>query len=422
MKNSTLIALRSFIVSAGATAASSFIGVFGVFLGATAVEMGWLQSTANAISNGGQLLWGRISDRFGRRKPFLISGSIVLGVLWYLLTTVRTPVGLIIVYAAISLFGSLITVNWFSLIADQVDSSVRGRFLSIVNILSSAGTIISLIVMVFLFHGTVTRDIFIPFSAAAGSYIISAVLMSFLRESGSARKFAGSLISTLKSARRENRLFYRYFMAMNVQGFFWSMAWPMFPMTIVLVMHFDLSQVAILTVASLSTSVLVQYALGRITDHVSRPPLIFGNRLLLSAIPLMYAFFTDFRDFMVLEVYSGILGSIQNVVMNSYLLDIVPEGHRAEYISIINGFNGLIYLVGALSGGYVLAFMEALFPIRIALMYSYMVVFLGRFLSAFLFIGLKEPDQRGRAPLSLYSLILRFKQPGSPSGGTMRFR
>ncbi|PYB67488.1 MFS transporter [Thermoplasma sp. Kam2015] len=422
MKNGTLIAIRSFIVSAGATAASSFIGVFGVFIGATAVEMGWLQSTANAISNGGQILWGRLSDRFGRRKPFLISGSVVLAVLWYMLSYIRTPLGLIMVYAAISLFGSLITVNWFSLIADQINSTVRGRFLSIVNVLSSIGTIASLIAMVFLFRGSVTRDIFIPFSAAAGSYIISAVLMAFLNESSAARKFSGNLMITLKNLRRENRLFYRYFMAMNVQGLFWSMAWPMFPMTIVLVMKFDLSQVALLTIASLFTSVVVQYLLGRITDRVSRPPLIFGNRVMLSAIPLFYAFFSNFREFVAMEIYSGILGSIQNVVMNSYLLDIVPDGHRAEYISIMNGFNGLVYLIGALSGGYILAFMEALFPIRTALIYSYMIVFAGRFISAFLFIGLREPDQKGRAPLGLYSFLLRSKQPGSPSGGTMRAR
>ena len=59
MFNKTLIAIRSFVVAVGATAASSFVGVFGVYIGATAVDMGWLQSTANALSNGGQLLWGR---------------------------------------------------------------------------------------------------------------------------------------------------------------------------------------------------------------------------------------------------------------------------------------------------------------------------------------------------------------------------
>ena len=31
--------------------------------------------------------------------------------------------------------------------------------------------------------------------------------------------------------------------------------------------------------------------------------------------------------------------------MNSYLLDIIPTTRRAEYISIINGFNGLVYIM-----------------------------------------------------------------------------
>ena len=74
---------------------------------------------------------------------------------------VRTPLELVVVYAAISLFASLITVNWFSLIADQTDSTTRGRFLAVINILSSIGTIISLFVMTFLFSGAVTNDLIV---------------------------------------------------------------------------------------------------------------------------------------------------------------------------------------------------------------------------------------------------------------------
>ena len=421
MFNKTLIAIRSFVVAVGVTAASSFVGVFGVYIGATAVDMGWLQSTANALSNGGQLLWGRLSDRVGRRRPFLIAGSAILAVLWYMMGSIRTPVQLVVVYAAISLFASLITVNWFSLIADQTDTTTRGRFLSIINILSSLGTIGSLVVMTFLFQGQVTRDIFIPFSASAGSYVISGILMGMLKEPEKQKELTGNIRKTLKDLKK-NPLFYKYFMAMNVQGLFWSMAWPMFPITIVLVMHFSLSDVAILTVASLSMSVLVQYLLGKVTDNINRAPLILANRMMLSAIPLLYAFFTNFWEFIIMELYSGVLGSIQNVVMNSYLLDIVPNGHRAEYISIINGFNGIVYLAGALTGGYLLQIMIDHFPLHLALIFSYSIVFSGRFLSSLLFIGLKEPEQKGRTPLHLYSMLFRYKQPGSPSGGTMRFR
>ena len=421
MLNKTLISIRSFVVAAGATAASAFVGVYGVYLGASAVLMGWLQSSSNAVSNGGQLLWGKLSDRVGKRRPFLVIGSAILAFLWYMMGVISTPIELIVVYAAISLFASLITVNWFSLIADQTDSSVRGKFLAIINILSSIGTILSLIVMTFLFTGAVRSDIVIPFFAAAGSYVISGLLMGSLEEKKGVEVSPTNLKESL-SKLKENPLFYKYFIATNVQGIFWSMAWPMFPITIVSVMHFSLTVVAYLTIVSLSTSIVIQYFLGKITDRTNRPPLIFLNRIMLSAIPLLYAFFSNLTEFVILEIYSGFLGSIQNVVMNSYLLDVIPKEKKAQYLSIINGFNGVIYLVGALVGGYLLQEMLSFYPLREALIFSYSIVFAGRFLSSFMFARLKEPDKRGRNSLSLYSLLERPKQPGSPSGGTLRFR
>lgn len=421
MDNKTFIVLRSFVVAIGATAASTFIGVYGVLLGASAVEMGWLQSISNSVNNGGQLLWGRISDRVGRRKPFLLLGGGVLGLLWFLLTYVRTPVELIIIYGVIALFSALITVNWFSLIADSSTVSTRGRFLSVINNLSSIGTIVSLVLMTFTFSGEVTSQIRIPFYLAASSYFISLVLIMSIKEQRRRNSGQKSLIHTLKNLKNENR-FFRYFMAMNVQGFFWSMAWPMFPITIVSVMNFTLTDVAFLTVTSSLAALGAQYILGKFVDRINRPPLIFANRILLSLIPVQYALYNSFGGFLILELYSGIVSSIQNVVMNSYLLDIVPEQGRGEYISLINGFNGIMYLFGALSGGYLLQYLLGFYALREALLIGYIAVFFGRFMSSLLFIGLKEPEERKGLPLSLYNLILRRQPAGAPSGGTIRVR
>ena len=421
MLNKTIIAIRSLIIAVGATAASSFVGVYGVYLGASAVDMGWLQSTANSLGNGGQLLWGRLSDRRGSRKPFLLLGSAILTCLWFSMGIVRTPLELIAVYAGISLFSAMITVNWFSLIADETLSTTRGKFLAVINNLSSVGTIISLVVMTLFFRGEVTEDVALPFFAASASYLISGVMISRLKETNHATKVVGSIRKTLGSL-KSHPAFYNYFVAMNVQGFFWSMAWPMFPITMVLIMHFSLASVAILTVASLIPTIGLQYLLGKITDRIYRPPLIFLNRIMLSAIPLLYAFSTTFPEFMFMEVYSGVVGAIQNVVMNSYILDAAPEKQRAEYLSIINGFNGIVYLVGALAGGYLLEALMSSLPVYQALLYAYLIVFAGRFASSFLFLRLKEPENKGRAPLQLYSLLFRLKPPGSPSGGTIRIR
>lgn len=421
MKNSILITIRSFVVSVGATAATAFVGVYGVLIGASAVEMGWLQSISNAVSNGGQILWGRLSDRVGYRRPFLLIGGGVLAIMWFLMAHTRTPVELIIVYGVISMFSALITVNWFSLIADETEVSGRAKFLSRVNSFSSLGTIMSLIVMTFFLGGEVSASIAIPFYTAAASYLISMVAVYAIREKRRVAKQGGSLIKTLKTL-KENNYFFKYFIATNTQGFFWSLAWPMFPITIVSVMHFSLDEVAILTIFSSSSALGIQLLLGRFTDRTNRPPLIFFNKVLLSLIPVFYAFFGNLDEFLVLELYSGVLSAIQNVVMNSYLLDIIPDNSRAEFISIINGFNGLIYLFGALSGGYLLSYFTSLFPLRTALIYSYIVVFCGRFGSSLLFLRLREPKERKSVLLPLYQILIRNKPAGSPSGGTIRER
>lgn len=418
MDNKKLIAFRSLIIAAGATVAASFVGVYGVMIGATAAEMGWLQSSSNSLSNLGQILWGRISDRVGKRKPFLVSGSVILAVLWFMLPYSRTPVNLIVLYSLISIFSAMITVNWYSFIADNIISE-RGRFLTLINDIASAGTIVSLIAMVFIL-AKYPDDVVIPFSTAAASYVISAVTVFKFKESKSKSVMTRNLYKTLKNL-KNNNAFYKYFRATNIQSFFWSMAWPMFPITIVSIMHFSLEIVAVLTISSTLTMLLTQYIIGKFIDKVNRVPIIFLNRIMLSGIPLMYAFFNILPLFILLEIYSGFIGSIQNTVTTSYTLDIVPQNNKAEYISILNGFNGMVYFFGALTGGYVLTLFLSIEPLKIALLLSYLIVFAGRFLSSFLFRGLIEENSGGRNN-SVLSILFKPKGAGSPSGAVIHPR
>lgn len=416
MNNRAIIALRSFIIAVGASTAASFVGVYGVFLGATAADMGWLQSTTNAITNGGQIFWGRVSDRLGRRSPFLIAGSVLLAVLWATMGYVRTPVELIVVYSAISMMAAMITVNWFSLIAESTVPETRGHYLSVINNLASVGTIVALFAMSIIFKGQTSRDILISFFAASASYVLSTVVLTRVKEKKPEIRNRKSLSHNIKHI-RENSLFYRYFLATNVQGIFWSFAWPAFPITIVTIMHFNLSQVAILTAASLLATIITQLILGRIVDRAYRPSIIFSSRLLLSLIPIQYALFSTYGEFILMELYSGFVGAMQNVVMNSYLLDIVPQDNKAEYISILNGFNGLMYFIGALSGGYILEYLIGHYGLATGLLIVYIASTVGRFCASFLFARLKETEKGRRKENALFSILYRVRSPGSPSGG-----
>jgi MFS family permease len=195
----------------------------------------------------------------------------------------------------------------------------------------------------------------------------------------------------------------------------------MFPITIVSVMDFSLKIVATLTVVSLVSSIAAQLLMGRVVDKFSRIPLIFANRVMLCLIPVMYALFFSFHEFIILEVYSGFVGAIQSTVMTSYLMDVVPTEHKGEYMSILNGFNGGVYFAGAIIGGYLLTFFLTIYPLREALFAGYMIVFIGRFSSSLLFLRLEEVgDKGGRKSWPLYSILMRMRQPGAPSGGNLR--
>jgi hypothetical protein len=79
-------------------------------------------------------------------------------------------------------------------------------------------------------------------------------------------------------------------------------------------------------------------------------------------------------------------------------------------------------MIGALAGGYLLEYLLTMFPLRTALLLGYTASALGRFVSSFLFLRLREPEQKGRAPLNLYNILNRQRTPGHPSGGVLRIR
>ncbi len=391
--------------------------------------MGLLQALSNAISNASQIFWGgRLSDRYGLRRPWLVGASVVMAGLWLAMGFVEGPYQLILLYSSIALTSSVISVNWFSLLADLTSSGSRGgSFLARLQNISSFGNLASLLLMAFILHGDSRSQLIIPFSLGSAAYVASAVLLSRIVEVKKESRLSGSFVKGVREA-RANSAFFRYMTSMLAQGgFFWSMAWPIFPITVVAVRGgFDLPEVSALTAMNIFAAVAVQRYLGRLADRFNRVPLIFLNRLMLGAIPpLMYAFFFNFDEFLVMEAYSGVASALQNVVMNSYLMDLLPEGKRAEYVSIMNGFNGIVYLFGSLAGGgFLLQYLEGTMPLARAVSLSLTLISAGRFATSFLFLRLKEPENRGgrRGGSPIFSVLLRLVRPGLPSGSSVRER
>ena len=61
--------------SFGSGVAAPFVSSYAKRLNATGVELGWLQSIQNLFPNVLQIPWSRLSDRLGRKTPFIIVGT-----------------------------------------------------------------------------------------------------------------------------------------------------------------------------------------------------------------------------------------------------------------------------------------------------------------------------------------------------------
>ena len=103
---------RSVVNSLGLGMVNPFLSPYAVELGASSSEMGWFQSLSNLSNNVMQVIWGELSDRFGRRVPFIVLGGVITAVLWFPMIFVANATQLIFLIAIQALLGSMATPAW----------------------------------------------------------------------------------------------------------------------------------------------------------------------------------------------------------------------------------------------------------------------------------------------------------------------
>lgn len=179
--------IRSVVNSLGLGMVNPFIAVYTVESGASSSEMGWFQSVTSLSNNAMQVFWGKLSDRIGRRIPFIVLGGLIVAALWVPMMFVTTASQLIILIAIRALLGSMAPPAWTALIGDFVPSLELGRVSAAVNLWASVGcliaTLISGIIMVNM-DVTPQEMLFVPFltAIALGQASMTAYLLDIAPE------------------------------------------------------------------------------------------------------------------------------------------------------------------------------------------------------------------------------------------------
>lgn len=390
--------VRSVVNSLGTGMVNPFMGAYAVQLGASSSEMGWFRSVTSLSNNVMQVFWGELSDRFGRRIPFIVLGGIIIAVLWIPMMFATSASQLIILIAIQALLGSMATPTWTALMGDLVPSLRLGRVSAAINLWVSVGsliaTMVSGIIMVSI-GGTLQRMFFIPFLVASVCGLTSSLVMLRVKErknntnSGLNKRFTSGMLDIIVRARKSQD-FMKYSMAGAVFGFFMAFSWPLFSITLINVLNASMLEIALLSVVQFIITIIFQRWAGRLADRLGRKPLLVLFRFSLVTVPLAYAFAPNIYVLIAFGAFWGISMAMGQASMTAYLLDVTPEEYRGSFTAFYNLLMGIVYFSSSLISGYLSDYTISLFGLVSGLQIVYMISIVGRGIGAATYLTLRE--------------------------------
>ena len=213
--------------------------------------------------------------------------------------------------------------------------------------------------------------------------------------------------------------FTNFTLIFGIQSFFMSFCWPLFPIRQRTDVGADYFGIAVFSVTmTIATLLTVRYA-GQVSDLIGRKPQMFLNRLILATMPLGYMFSSKVWHIILMHALICIPLGLNSSVMQAYLIDITPEEDRSMYIGFYNMFYGIILFLGSLTGGYLVDFLMGelilfgytpAFDGFKAVTIAFAVGFIGRLITAFPFLALKEVKQFPITLKELPKIVLKSKK------------
>jgi len=367
-RNVWALTVTSFLSDLGHETATAALPSFLATLGAPPVTLGAIEGVADAASSSVKLVTGWISDRVGRRKPFVVAG--------YLITGISTGV-----YALANSWVAILgarTVGWISrgargplrdvILTQSVPAEARGRAFGFHRAGDTVGAVLgplfaaaALPWLAARFHGDPTRPFRWVFLLSVVPGILSGlVVWMFVTEKGGARPSVPRFLATVRGLPREFR---RYLVGV---GFFGAgdFAHTLLIMGAAQVLAPSLGPVkaaavaALLFVAHNVAYALTPFPIGWLSDRVGRRGLL-ALGYSTGAVMAVAAGFIFARHIASLGVLgclfalAGFVAGVEDTLEGATTADYAPAETRGTafgVLGIVNGAGDLIssLVVGAL--------------------------------------------------------------------------
>jgi len=143
-------------------------------LGANLMQVGLLSALPMFASSITQPYWGKLSDKTGKRKSFIILGETIAGIAYLLMMRLSEIWYLIVGLTILEGFWSMSNVTWSTLIIDVAPPSERGRVMGYLNTIGVAGMAFGVFAAGIMYD---TAGFIVNFVLSAAMMFVSAVVV-----------------------------------------------------------------------------------------------------------------------------------------------------------------------------------------------------------------------------------------------------
>jgi MFS family permease len=387
--------------SIGSTIFENLFQYIAIFLGSAGIIQGLITSVrqlGNALLNP---IWGRLSDKFGRKR-FLMIGNFFLGINALLIPNSPDLFFLFLFIIFQTILNAMIIPTWSGYLGDVTSKSIakRGTLIGKLGMITTLSSNFLLVSILFFID---SLDPFrvslyvlaIPFYIGSLSYF-TAFAFAYRLPTLKNRKTPSKAFPKINFKELSfPRPFIRLLILDSLFTIAWSLAWPLFPYV-----NFDVAQtwfqIGLLAFISAIFSGVGQNFSGKLMDRFGKRKLIIFGRFFIVLPPLFYimAITTSNINFIFFSnIIVGITLGSTGIAITTLILDSAPEENRSSYQALYLMITGISAFIGSTFMGFLLQiFSGNITPSHDVLILLFLLASIFRLFTWFGFFFLKETE------------------------------
>lgn len=320
-------------------------------LGASTAAVGLIEGIADSMSSIFDIFVGYFSDKFKRRKDFVIAGyglSSITKVGFALSTTWWQ----VLITRGVERVGKgLREAPRDSIIAASVNEKTRGRAFGLHRAMDTGGAVVGPILAYFilLWLGQGSNAYYSVFYAAIiPAFIAVAILILFVREPRKPVEIKRK--HPFWDSLRQTSQKYRKFLAVSV---FFSLAYFSFAFFIVRATDIGVQPATVLLMYVLYNIMYMLFSVpvGVLSDRIGRKPVIVGSFALYGLICLGFAYASLWWQAAILFAVYGVFVATDDSVNKAYIADMEPDRIRGMAMGAYNTATAAAYLPASIVVG-----------------------------------------------------------------------